>query len=194
MKKILLLIAAAALAVGTMQAKTADELRIYLNPGHGSYGANDRPMNTVSHPDTYNQVESGTTTPDTLGFFEGRGTLPRAFGLGSTLVKMGVKSENIVYSRLTNGPWPTDNGESATKYNRNLAEICEEVELGNFDMFISCRPSAFPVPISWSALQPASINATAVRATARTMRCFFMLCFLSSYAKPIRCTYITYRV
>ena len=142
MKKILLLIAAAALAVGTMQAKTADELRIYLNPGHGSYGANDRPMNTVSHPDTYNQVESGTTTPDTLGFFEGRGTLPRAFGLGSTLVKMGVKSENIVYSRLTNGPWPTDNGESSTKYNRNLSEICEEVELGNFDMFISCHSNA----------------------------------------------------
>ena len=142
MKKILLLIAAAALAVGTMQAKTADELRIYLNPGHGSYTANDRPMNTVSHPNTVSNIESGTNSPDTLGFFEGRGTLPRAFGLGNTLVKMGVKSENIVYSRLTNGPWPKDNGEPANKYNRDLAEICEEVELGNFDMFISCHSNA----------------------------------------------------
>ena len=38
MKKILLLASAAILAAGAMQAKTADEVRIYLNPGHGSWG------------------------------------------------------------------------------------------------------------------------------------------------------------
>ncbi len=135
MKKILLLAAAAIMAVGMMQAKTADELRIYLNPGHGSFGSNDRPMNTIGHPNT-------TQLTDTFGFYEGRGTLPRAFGLGETLVKMGVKRENIVYSRLTNGPWPKDNGEDAEKYNRNLADICEEVEAGNFDMFISSHSNA----------------------------------------------------
>ena len=44
MKKFILLISAAIIAAGAMQAKTADELRVYLNPGHGSWGPNDRPM------------------------------------------------------------------------------------------------------------------------------------------------------
>ena len=37
MKKIFLLAVAAIMAAGAMQAKTADEVRIYLNPGHGSW-------------------------------------------------------------------------------------------------------------------------------------------------------------
>lgn len=135
MKKILLLAAAALMAAGAAQAKTADELRIYLNPGHGSFGPNDRPMSTIGHPGT-----SSLSDPDSLGFYEGRGTLPRAFGIGETLIKMGVKRENIVYSRLKNGPWPYVQGDET--YNRNLSEICEEVEAGNFDMFISSHSNA----------------------------------------------------
>ena len=108
MKKIILLIVAAIVAGFSVQAKTADEFRIYLNPGHGSYGANDRPMKTIGHPNTGVLNAEGTTwiDTDTLGFYEGRGTLPRAFGIGSYLKSVGVKSENIVYSRLTTGPWP----------------------------------------------------------------------------------------
>ena len=52
MKKFILLLAAAVVAGFALQAKTADEFRIYLNPGHGSYGANDRPMKTIGHPNT----------------------------------------------------------------------------------------------------------------------------------------------
>ncbi|MBR1881689.1 MAG: hypothetical protein IJ808_01525 [Muribaculaceae bacterium] len=137
MKKILLLVAAAIMAVGAVQAKTADELRIYLNPGHGSYGPNDRPMNTINHPNT-------TSLTDTLGFFEGRGTLPRAFGIGTYLQHLGVKKENITYSRLTNGPWPytSENYDPDDIYNRNLTDICEEVEAGNYDIFISDHSNA----------------------------------------------------
>ena len=157
MKKLLLLAAAAIVAAGTMQAKTADELRFYLNPGHGSYGHNDRPAATIGHPNTGKLNAAGTTwiDTDTLGFYEGRGTLPRAFALGQYLEKMGVKHENIVYSRMSNGPWPyyadhytNDAGkeiylyDSETEFNRNLAEICEEVEVGNFDMFISSHSNA----------------------------------------------------
>ena len=54
MKKFLLLAAAAIMAAGALQAKTAEELRIYLKPGHGSYGPNDRPMSTIGHPQTSN--------------------------------------------------------------------------------------------------------------------------------------------
>ena len=140
---------AAALVAGlALQAKTADEFRIYLNPGHGSYGANDRPMKTIGHPNTGVLNAEGTTwiDTDTLGFYEGRGTLPRAFAIGNYLKSVGVKSENIVYSRLANGPWPytTPNSEYDPDaiFNKNLADICEEVEEGNYDMFISSHSNA----------------------------------------------------
>ena len=148
MKKLILLLAAATVAGFSLQAKTADEFRIYLNPGHGSYGANDRPMPTIGHPNTGTLNAEGTTwlDTDTLGFYEGRGTLPRAFGIGDYLKSVGVKSENIVYSRLANGPWPytTPNSEYDPDaiFNKNLADICEEVEEGNFDMFISSHSNA----------------------------------------------------
>ena len=138
MKKILLLAAAAIMAAGAMQAQNAEELRIYLNPGHGSYGPNDRPMSTVNHPGTKDLADT-----DTLGFYEGRGTLQRAFGIAKYLKKVGVKSENIVFSRLANGPFPYVAGDpDAEMYNRPLAEICEEVEAGNFDMFLSDHSNA----------------------------------------------------
>lgn len=138
MKKFLLLLAAAFVAAGAVQAKTADELRVYLNPGHGSYGPNDRPMSTINHPGTSNLAD-----PDSMGFYEGRGTLPRSFALGQYLEKMGVKHENVVYSRMANGPWPYNADDpDKEKYNRPLSEICEEVEAGNFDIFISSHSNA----------------------------------------------------
>jgi hypothetical protein len=148
MKKLLFLMAAALVTGLALQAKTADEFRIYLNPGHGSYGANDRPMKTIGHPNTGVLNAEGTTwiDTDTLGFYEGRGTLPRAFAIGNYLKSVGVKSENIVYSRLANGPWPytTPNSEYDPDaiFNKNLADICEEVEEGNYDMFISSHSNA----------------------------------------------------
>ncbi len=148
MKKYILLLAAAVVAGFSLQAKTADEFRIYLNPGHGSYGPNDRPMPTIGHPYTgqLNAEGTGWIDTDTLGFYEGRGTLPRAFGIGDYLKSVGVKSENIVYSRLANGPWPytppVSSYDPDAIYNKNLADICEEVEEGNFDMFISSHSNA----------------------------------------------------
>ena len=44
--------------------------RIYLNPGHGGWGSNDRPMPTISHP---NLPETGR--PDTCGFYESNSNL-----------------------------------------------------------------------------------------------------------------------
>ena len=105
MKKILLLAVAAILAAGTMQAKTADELRIYLNPGHGSWGPNDRPMATIPYP---NLPETGM--PDTCGFYESNTNLWKVLQLGETLEKMGIQSDNIVYSRVKNGPYPYVSG------------------------------------------------------------------------------------
>ena len=138
MKKVLLLAAAAIMAVGAMQAKTADEVRIYLNAGHGSWGPNDRPMATIPYP---NLAETGR--PDTCGFYESNTDLWKILQMGETLEKMGVKHDNIMYSRVKNGPYPYVSGaEDAEKYNRNLTEISREVDANNMDMFVSIHSNA----------------------------------------------------
>ncbi|WP_407401091.1 SpaA isopeptide-forming pilin-related protein [Sodaliphilus sp.] len=137
MKKILLLAAAAIMAAGAMQAKTADEVRIYLNPGHGSWGPNDRPMATIPYPNLANGM------PDTCGFYESNTNLWKILKMGETLEKMGVKKENIMYSRVKNGPYPYVAGDpDAEKYNRNLTEISREVDANNMDMFVSIHSNA----------------------------------------------------
>ncbi len=138
MKKILLLAVAAILAAGTLQSKTADEVRIYLNPGHGSWGPNDRPMATIPYP-----ALPETGRPDTNGFYESNTNLWKSIQTRATLIKMGVKPENITMSRWFNGPYPYVSGaEDAEIYNRPLSEICEEVEVGNYDMFLSHHSNA----------------------------------------------------
>ena len=138
MKKILLLAVAAIMAAGIMQAKTADELRIYLNPGHGSWGPNDRPMATIPYP-----MLPETGRPDTNGFYESNTNLWKSIQTRAQLIKMGVKPENITMSRWCNGPYPYVQGApDAEIYNRPLSEICEEVEVGNYDMFLSHHSNA----------------------------------------------------
>ena len=138
MKKILLLAVAAIMAAGIMQAKTADELRIYLNPGHGSWGPNDRPMATIPYP-----MLPETGRPDTNGFYESNTNLWKSIETYHALIKMGVKAENITLSRWLNGPYPYVAGaEDAEIYNRPLSEICQEVENGNYDMFVSHHSNA----------------------------------------------------
>ena len=138
MKKILLLAVAAIMAAGALQAKTADELRVYLNPGHGSWGPNDRPMATISYP-----MLPETGRPDTNGFYESNTNLWKSIQTRAQLIKMGVKPENITMSRWLNGPYPYVSGAAdAEIYNRPLSEICEEVEIGNYDMFLSHHSNA----------------------------------------------------
>ena len=138
MKKILLLAVAAIMAVGALQAKDADELRVYLNPGHGSWGPNDRPMATIPYP-----MLAETGRPDTNGFYESNTNLWKSIETYHALIKMGVKAENITLSRWYNGPYPYVAGApDAEIYNRPLSEICEEVEIGNYDMFVSHHSNA----------------------------------------------------
>lgn len=138
MKKILLLGAAAIMAAGAMQAKTADEVRVYLNPGHGSWGPNDRPMATIPYP-----ALPETGRPDTCGFYESNTNLWKILKMGETLEKMGVKKENIMYSRVKNGPFPYVKGAADEElYNRNLTEISREVDANNMDIFVSIHSNA----------------------------------------------------
>lgn len=143
MKRLLLLCAAMAATVMTagvslaQSKKTAEELRIYINPGHGSWGPNDRPMATIPYP----ALETGR--PDTCGFYESNTNLWKCLELGRTLERMGVKHKNILFSRTLNGPFPYVKGAAdEEKYNRNLSEICEEVDANNMDMFISIHSNS----------------------------------------------------
>lgn len=138
MKKIILLAMAAIMAAGAIQAKNADEIRVYLNPGHGSWGPNDRPMATIPYP-----ADPATGRPDTCGFYESNTNLWKAKQTRTTLIEMGVKPENITMSRWYNGPYPYVAGAAdAEIYNRPLSEICEEVEVGNYDFFLSHHSNA----------------------------------------------------
>lgn len=169
MKKILLA-SAIALTMGlSAAAQSADELRIYINPGHGSWTPDDRPCTIVGHG-AYSR-----TNTDTLSFFESNTNLRKGFGVLEKLREFGLKydatlnqegerwqigaardmSNNIVMSHVKCGPYNEDNGtanqfanEGKTApadlnyYNRSLSEIAAEVDANNFDMFISIHSNA----------------------------------------------------
>ncbi|MBQ1722404.1 MAG: hypothetical protein II034_01260, partial [Muribaculaceae bacterium] len=98
----------------------------------------DRPMATIPYP-----MLSSTGRPDTCGFYESNTNLWKCLRLREELVAMGVDPNNITMSRVKNGPFPYVSGAAdAEIYNRPLSEICEEVEVGNYDMFISIHSNA----------------------------------------------------
>ena len=164
MKKIFMILAAALLTV-SMSAADLTGKRIYVNPGHGSFGPNDRPMATISYP-----ALPTTGMPDTCGFYESNTNLQKAWYLGQKLEAAGA---TVLYSHTECGPWPytmvngdypdytyNKNGSIAdptigwqfsdgyfchpdiAKYNRNLTEITVEVEANNIDYFISIHSNA----------------------------------------------------
>ena len=164
MKKIFMILAAALLTV-SMSAADLTGKRIYVNPGHGSFGPNDRPMATIPYPNL-----PTTGMPDTLGFYESNTNLWKCMYLGEKLEAMGA---TVLYSRTQCGPWPYEmkNGDypdytynkggsiadptigwqysdgyyahpDYEKYNRSLSEICREVEANNIDYFISVHSNA----------------------------------------------------
>ena len=138
MKKIIFILSSLMFVTLAINAKSANEIRIYLNPGHGSWGPDDRPCATIPYP-----MLASTGRADTCGFYESNTNLWKMIHLGDKLIENGFLSKNVVFSRRKNGPFPYVKGASdASKYNKNLSEICEEVEAGNFDMFLSVHSNA----------------------------------------------------
>lgn len=152
-----ILLAAATVLAASAGAKNADELRIYVNPGHGSWTGGDRAMATIAHG-PYNS----TNTPDTTGFFESNTNLWKCLSIVDKLEEYGLKIDrtlnqdnpnparrgaaldmrnNIVMSHVKLGPYPLNSGDDEA-YNRDLYEIACEVERGNFDFFISVHSNA----------------------------------------------------
>lgn len=139
MKKILTLLAVVLILSATATAQDVSNLRIYINPGKGGWGFDDRPRETISHPNIY-QSESGFYMPDTCGFYESNTNLWKAEKLGQKLIEAGFKPENILYSRTANGPYPYNpDSPDKNKYSRSLTEIAEEVEANNIDLYLSIQ-------------------------------------------------------
>lgn len=135
MKK-LILSAAVALCAATASASIED-VRIYINPGHGAWCSECRHMGTVTH--------GAANYTDTAGFYESNTNLQKGFGMFYKLKEYGVKhnassaldlTQNLVMSRNKSG----DVHEGL--YDRPLSEIAAEAELNNFDMFISIHSNA----------------------------------------------------
>ncbi len=132
-------------------AVSADELKVYINPGHGSWGgASNRHMATIGHSPI------SDTDPDTTDFFESNTNLVKCLTLFHRLCDYGLKNDgrngldltqNVAMSRIKNGPYPYDPNDKTTDtgnaYNRTLSEIANEAETWGADMFISVHSNAY---------------------------------------------------
>ena len=103
---------------------SASAIKVYINPGHGSWGANCRPMATVNY-----------AAGDTLGFFESNTNLWKAFMLESKLLGAGY---SVKMSRRASG------GSGTNEFNKALSTICTEAENYAADYYISIHSNAGP--------------------------------------------------
>ena len=103
---------------------SASAIKVYINPGHGSWGSNCRPMPTINYP-----------AGDTLGFFESNTNLWKAFMLETKLKDAGF---DVKMSRRASG------GSGTNEYNKALSTICSEAENYGSDYFISIHSNAGP--------------------------------------------------
>ena len=148
MKKTLLLMAACVVSIAMFAADLTGK-RIYINPGHGSWGPNDRPNATIPYPNL-----PTTGMPDTLGFYESNTNLWKCLELRDHLEAIGAY---VIMSRTQSGPWPYEmvDGDypdytwaayqqlpDFEKYNRGLLDIADEAEANNMDYFISVHSNA----------------------------------------------------
>ena len=148
MKKTLLIMAACVVSIA-MFATDLTGKRIYINPGHGSWGPNDRPNATIPYPNL-----PTTGMPDTVGFYESNTNLWKCLELRDKLEAAGAY---VLMSRTQSGPWPYQmvDGDypdytyeaykalpDYEKYNRGLLDIADEAEANNMDYFISVHSNA----------------------------------------------------
>ena len=103
---------------------SANATKVYINPGHGSWGPNCRPMATINY-----------AAGDTLGFFESNTNLWKAFMLESKLKDAGF---DVKMSRRASG------GSGTNEYNKALSTIVSETNNYGADYFLSIHSNAGP--------------------------------------------------
>ena len=99
--------------------------KVYINPGHGSWGSNCRPMATINY-----------AAGDTLGFFESNTNLWKSLILEEKLLGAGY---SVKMSRRASGGDKND-----PTYNKALSTISSEANNYGTDYFISIHSNAGP--------------------------------------------------
>ena len=139
MKKIALFLVMAIFAVGMANAKAANQVKVYINPGHGSWGSEDRNMALVN---------KGLN--DTTGFYESNTNIRKSLALYHKLRSYGLvangngrdMSQHVVMSHVRCNPnFPAASSDGT--YSRDLTVIAAEAEQFGGDMFISVHSNGF---------------------------------------------------
>ena len=110
---------------------SASAIKVYINPGHGAWHGNCRPMETIPYPALPGQ--GGLV--DTLGFYESNTNLWKCFYLEEKLKAAGVE---VQMSRRANG------GENGGEFDKELYVIASEAHYSGADMFVSIHSNAGP--------------------------------------------------
>ena len=97
-----LFVAALLLLTSSIFAADLTGKKIYVNPGHGSYGWDDRPQSTIPYPILKKANGTSLGIPDTCGFFESNTNLWKCLYLGKKLEQYGAI---VTYSHTKCGPW-----------------------------------------------------------------------------------------
>lgn len=117
MKKLYILLLALFAGTSVFSADLTG-VKIYVNPGHGGYDANDRNVATIPFP-----------LGDNNGFYESTSNLRKGLELRDRLESANA---NVIMSRINN----------TSDDDRSLTEIAEEANANNVDAFLSIHSNA----------------------------------------------------
>ncbi len=118
MKTIFFLLTFAITLISNLNAADFTGTKIYINPGHGGWDANDRNIETIPF-----------ALGDTLGFYESKSNLIKGLYLRDLLQAKGA---TVIMSRTRN----------RTEDDRSLSEIAAEANANNVDAFLSIHSNA----------------------------------------------------
>ncbi len=135
LKHLLLAAITATLSLSASAAETTSSVRIYINPGHGSFTGDDRPQSTIKHG---SRIPIGA---DTANFYESNTNLQKGFGLLEKLKEYGVPYNSSIQA---NNASQTNLRMSHVKcgVSPSLSVIATEAQTWNADMFISIHSNA----------------------------------------------------
>ena len=130
MKKSLLILSLVLLSLSAWAVK------IYINPGHGSWSANCRHMGVIPVPVGSADANGYYSGNDTLGFFESNTNLWKALFLEKKLLEKGYQ---VKMSRRYSGG---TNELESSPYDKALHVIGAESQAYGSDYFISIHSNA----------------------------------------------------
>ena len=123
LRKLFSLAAVALLAGASAFAQESTEKvwpKIYINPGHGTYTANDRPMSTIKHGANNAYTDANN---DTTNFFESNTNLQKGFALLDQLVEYGVPFDRTKNQDTTQDRWKIGAARDLTQTNIIMSHV-----------------------------------------------------------------------